>query len=279
MTALLLAAIAAAGPLGADPAQLERLGSVEVVGTSFRVHLANGRTLAGEELVGAILSVVVPGGASPQRVRIEEIVTDPRDPLHETLLYRMSALDPDTGAATELCEPDAQGERWAFPVTGQWDGEGRFISGHGFTLTCAGGAQGKCVRFGYKPWRQLPDGRSLAPFHQACVHMVRANYCGDLGTTRDGMPIDVYDRAGILAPDASSESRAMRFEAAWTPDGAVCVAHTRVPQELSLEQLGTGCARLSGRLGDARCSEALARATEPDALIFNRSLRSAPAGP
>ena len=145
-----------------------------MVGTSFRVHLANGRTLAGEELVGATLSVVVPGGTSQQQVR--------------------------------------------------------------------------------------------------------ANYCGDHGTTRDGMPIDASGSPVVLDPDVSPEFEAVHFEAAWTPDGAVCVAHTRVPQELSLEQLAGGCPRLSGRLGDARCSEVLARATEPAALIFNRSVRQAPAG-
>jgi hypothetical protein len=256
----------------ARAANVERLGAVDVVGTALRVELQGGRVVSGEQLAGATLSLVLPGGAEPRQVRIDEVVVDPLDPGHETLLYRMRALDPDSGVAVEICEPDARGERWAFPVKGQWDGEGRFISDAGFTLTCSGGAQGKCVRFGYKPWRTLPDGRSLASFHQACVHMVRANYCGDRGTTRDGMPIDVYDSAGILERDRSDAATAMRFEAAWGPDGAICVAHTRVP-DVSLEQLTRECPRLVGRVGETECTEAVARASGSAALLFNGSPR------
>ena len=28
-------------------------------------------------------------------------------------------------------------------------------------LTCTGGAEGKCVRFGYRPWETLPDGTPM----------------------------------------------------------------------------------------------------------------------
>ena len=47
------------------------------------------------------------------------------------------------------------------------------MSDEGFTLTCATGAQGKCVRFGYKPWKTLSNGVVLADYHQACVRLVR----------------------------------------------------------------------------------------------------------
>jgi hypothetical protein len=263
----------------ATAATVERLSSVEVVGTAFRVELTGGRVISGRELAGATLSLVPPGETEPQQVRIDAAVVDPLDPQHETLLYRMQAID-ETGAATEVCDPDARGERWAFPVKGQWDSEGRHISDTGFTLTCSGGAQGKCVRFGYKPWRSLPDGRSLAAFHQACVHMVRANYCGDRGTTRDGMPIDVYDSAGVLERDSSTASDELHFEAAWGTAGAICVAHTRVPANVTLEQLVSECPRLAGRVGDTACTEDVARAADPAALVFNRSPgRAAPGEP
>jgi hypothetical protein len=258
----------------------ERLAAVDVVGTAFRIELTGGRVLSAEQLAGSTLSLVPPGETEPRQVRIDQVVVDPLDPQRETLLYRMHLVDVETGDTTEICEPDQRGERWAFPVKGQWDDEGRFISDRGFTLTCASGAQGKCVRFGYKPWRTLPDRRSLAAYHQACVHMVRANYCGDRGTTRDGMPIDVYDDAGILERDRSSASDGMQFEAAWGTDGALCVAHTRVPDHVSLEALATECPRLSGRLGETACTESVARAAGPAAaLLYNRSPeRGAPGG-
>ena len=97
----------------------------------------------------------------------------------EVLLYAMQLLDPKTGAATPLCEHDADGKHWAFPLRGQWDRDGRRISDKGFTLTCAADAQGKCVRFGYKPWKVVRGGVSLADYHQACIRMVRADYCGN----------------------------------------------------------------------------------------------------
>jgi hypothetical protein len=181
-------------------------------------------------------------------------------------------VDPATGALDELCEPDAKGERWAFPLKGQWDANGRRISDQGFTLTCSAGAQGKCVRFGYKPWKQTPDGIPLADYHQACVRLVRADYCGGQGTTRDGMLIDIYDRLGIQRPADEAERQGLRFEAAWNPEGAVCVAHTRVPENMTLVHLGEVCPRLRGHLGDAECTaDAAASGRLGPVLLFNRS--------
>ena len=150
--------------------------------------------------VGATLSIVLPNDANAKQIKIRTILPDPTDPDGDVLLYRIGVLDPATGALEELCEPDAAGERWAFPLQGQWDGEGRRISDQGFTLTCASDAQGKCVRLGYKPWKTTPDGTTLADYHQACVRLIRADYCGHQGTTNDGMLIDIYDHLGIQRP-------------------------------------------------------------------------------
>jgi hypothetical protein len=50
------------------------------------------------------------------------------------------------------------------------------------------------VRFGYHPGEIRPDGRSLRDYYDACVKMVRADYCGDgQGWTGTGMPVDVSD--------------------------------------------------------------------------------------
>jgi hypothetical protein len=257
---------------GGGASSAVRIDTVDVEGTAFRVGLSDGQTLQGTALAGATLSIVLPNEANPRRIKIRTIVPDPTDPDGDVLLYRISVVDPVTGALDELCEPDARGERWAFPLKGQWDAEGRRISDKGFTLTCSAGAQGKCVRFGYKPWKYTPSGIALADYHQACVRLVRADYCGGEATTRDGMLIDIYDRLGIQRPADDAEEQGLRFEAGWNAGGAVCVAHTRVPANMTLAHLGKVCPRLRGHLGDAECTaEAAASGLFGPALLFNRS--------
>ena len=103
--------------------------------------------------------------------------------------------------------------------------------------------------------------------YKACIQMVRADYGGDgTGTTRNGMIIDLYDDHGIQAPDADHR---MAFEAGWTHDGAVCVNHPRVKENISLGDIAARWHRLAGRTG-ARCTEETARSL--GALLFNRSV-------
>jgi hypothetical protein len=259
----------AATIVGSDPAKPDKISAVDVDGTVLSVRLASGRTISGPALVGAIVELVVPGGATVQRVRIDEVVTDPRDPEHETLLYRMKLVDPSGGPDQEVCGPDPEGERWAFPVRGQWDAAGHHVSEEGFTLTCSDGAQGKCVRFGYKPWKTLADGTRLADYHQACIWLITATYCDQGSTTRNGMLIDIYDRVGIQSPEP--EPSDLKFEAAWNTKGAVCVAHTRVPENKTLEQLAAECPRLVGHLGEDACTELKAGGSSERVLLYNRS--------
>ena len=249
----------------------DRIAGVQVEGTMLRVRLESGRVLSGSDLVGATLSLAQAGEEAPLKVFVELVEVDPFDRDHETLLYHFLEVESDVRQARELCEPDGRGERWAFPLRGQWDAEGGRISNEGFTLTCADGAQGKCVRFGYKPWKTLPNGLRLEPYHQACVRLVRADYCGGHGTTRDGMLIDIYDAIGINAPAPNPAAVGLRFEAAWTTTGAVCVAHTRVPENMSLDELSRECPRLAGRIGELACSEANSGHWGEPVLLFNRS--------
>ena len=90
----------------------------------------------------------------------------------------------------------------------------------GITLACVNGAIGKCVTWGYRPWE--PGMRDC---HQACIRMVRADYCGDgVGHTLDGTPIDVWDAQGSVRPDRVP---GMDDEAEWGPEGATRIRHTR----------------------------------------------------
>jgi hypothetical protein len=247
--------------------------TVEVVGTSFRVTFTDGRVVAGTDLLGATLSIALSGVKTPERIRLDRIVPAPDDAA--LLLYRITVLSDRAGeVAHDLCEPDAKGERWAFPLKGQWDTAGRRLSDRGLTLACAaGGAIGKCVRWGYKPWATTAGGIALAPYHAACVNMVRAAYCGSHGTTRDGMTIDYWDTAGVNMPeDAKASALGLRFEAAWSTRGAVCVAHTRVPQNMTLEKLGRSCPYLEPRLGAQNCiAERAVKGQYGPALLFDRS--------
>ena len=66
--------------------------------------------------------------------------------------------------------------------------------------------------------------------------MVRADYCGNgTATTKDGQAIDMYDDLGIQKPE---NDPAMDFEAGWTAEGAACVRHVRVKENVTLEVAG-----------------------------------------
>ncbi len=97
--------------------------------------------------------------------------------------------------------------------------------------------------------------------------MVRADYCGNgKAHTRDGTPINIYDQLGIQKVDSDSNTT---FEAAWGPEGAVCVRKVRIPEDYSLEELERSCPRLKEKTGDT-CTEHRSLPSV-DTLILNRS--------
>jgi len=253
VSAILALAGGVPGAVAAEP-----LGGVEVVGSQFRITTASGAVLPQQALVGSVLSYGDGRGGTIE-LRIDSVAPDPKNPGGEVLLYGLSARTPG-GEWDELCDADADGVRAGFPVELGRDG--------GFALTCTSGAQGKCVRFGYKPWAKGPQGEELLPYWHACIHMVRADYCGD-GTphTRDGTPIDVYDRIGIQHDEAGA---GFDFEAAWGPEGAVCVRRVRVPAVYSLPALASQCPRLTDAPLGEGCSEAAVSAN-PAVLLMNKS--------
>ena len=234
-----------------------------VDGTAFRVALPDGRVLAQDELPGMVLALGGGSGAQ-RRIRIDAVEPDARDPAGEVVLYTLSEPDAATGQWHNACTPDPDGRRLGFPLAGAFTPQGRYVPTPGrILITCTGGAEGKCVRFGYKPWRHLPDGTSLEPYYQACVRLVRADYGGDgVGHTRNGTPIDLFDRIGIQRDEIGP---GMTLEAAFGPDGAICVAHPRLPDLTSLDTLARQYPRLAGQLG-AACDEHAA------GLLFVRSL-------
>jgi hypothetical protein len=232
---------------------------VRAIGGRFALFASTGERLADDRLIGASFTLADRHGGR-QQVRIDAVVPDPRSPGGDVRLYRLSARLP-SGGWIPFCSPDAEGVAMGFPIAASDEATGT----RRFALSCTSGAVGKCVRMGYRPWGRAADGTPLLEHHRACVRMLRADYCGDGGShTRDGTRVDVYDRLGLQVP---ANVPGMRFEAAWSADGATCVARTRVATLATLEALARRCpARLGARLGPEACT-----ADAPGALLFNRS--------
>ena len=243
-----------------------------VVGTSLEVRLADDRKFTGDALIGAVLTITDSQGR-PLRVRIDGAERDPQDPNGARWLYHLMAYDSTSGSWRNFCEAGPDGLRLGFPVGGTTKDDGSFsLSSEQLTFTCTSGAVAKCIRMGYSPWATTDQGQPLLDHFRACMRMVRADYCGDgRPRSRDGTLINIYDRLDIQVPDPEPS---LTFEAAWGPNGAVCVRKTRIRGIWNLDDLRASCpARLNGRIG-ADCSKAKAMAL-PEALIFNDS-RDAP---
>jgi hypothetical protein len=241
-------------------------GAAEVIfaleGAQMVARGADGANLAPGDLAGAMVHLG-DAGTGIYTLRIDTVIADPAP--GPTRLYDLSVKTPGSDGWQKLCEPDAQGRTTAIPVPGSW-AEDRFVHGAPgeFTFACTAGARGKCLRLGYLPWAATPAGESMAPYHAACTRMMRADYCGD-GTphTVIGMQVQLFDRAGII-PQFDRDFGS--FEAAWGPDGAVCIAHARVPA-FPLDAVLRACPRLAAA---GPCTED-AIWTLPGALLGNRS--------
>ena len=260
--------------------------SVVVEGSVLKITLSDGRLLTSSDLIGA--NLLIDQGGHTLRVRLEDIERDPSDKragvaAADTIwLHRFAVEGPD-GTWQPLCEDGPDGRRQAIPLAGRFSAaNGRFeVDGSSrFELACTAGAMGKCVRFGYRPWQigDLPEpvpqknvggGAATASrldLYNACIRMVRADYGGNgVSTTRTGMIIDLYDDLGIQSP---SMDPGMTFEAGWTQDGAVCVNHPRVKENVSLGDIEVRWPHLAGKTGTS-CTEEAARAM--GALLYNSS--------
>jgi hypothetical protein len=249
-------------------------GGLAAQGYGFALSLPDGRRLHSTDLVGAVLEMDDPDG---QLVTARIDAVTPAAERSDILLHTLSVRDA-AGRWSPMCDADLQGRRAAFPVPGRWDPGHRFVNDRDdWFLTCTAGSEGKCILWGYDPWRTAPDGTSLAPYYRACQHMVPADYQGNLVPhTRNGTEIDVWDRAGVQKPDTTNDP-VFAFEAGWNEDGAVCVARTRWENLLPLTTLLESAPRLAA----SPCNEAEAR--RRGAILFNRSrltpMAHAPAEP
>ncbi len=189
---------------------------------------------AGAGAVPGVVGAVLQGTASdgkPVEVAICGAEPSPEDP--GMVWYRIEAWNAVAQEWENPCAPLGRvADPRALAVRGVWDASGaRHDTPGKLTFACENGAITKCIQWGYKPWASR-DGQSLADLHQACTRMARADYCGNgRSHTQENTAIDMYDRLGVLAKatEASADWEPSRasFEAAWAPDGATCLAHTR----------------------------------------------------
>lgn len=251
-TALAGFALAATPALAADP-------GLAVKGTTF-VLTTPDRTLTSKDMVGGELDMVIDG--APATVRIDAVAPSKEQP--DVLLHSFSIKDPDTGEFTPLCEPDAYGRSAGFPVEGTWNDKGEFVKdSKAWFLTCTSGAQGKCILWGYNPWKEGPKGQDLVPYYEACQRTVRADYDGrGQAFTNGGARIDIFDDIGIQTSDTGDDPK-YGFEAGWGPAGAVCAGRTRWPDLLTLDTLRKKGSRFQGG-----CD--IERARKRGALIYTR---------
>ncbi len=231
-------------------------GRLQVDGSEFVLRLDDGRILRRDDLLGLTLRLSSQGADG---VELRVIGTDADETVSgKVALYRLASVGSDDGPPVDLCNADVRGRRLGFPLPDE---------AGGFQFVCTSGAAGKCVLMGYRPWES--SDKPMSALHRACVHMLRADYGGDdRPTTRNGTAIDVYDRFGIQTPAMRPD---MSFEAAWNEDGAVCVAHPRIRENITLAEIATRFDHLASRLGPLLCTEDAMRAS-PNAILFNRSV-------
>ncbi len=123
-----------------------------------------------------------------------------------------------------ICK-DVNGPRAAIALNGIWDhrqgvpgGGAHLVDATKFTFACEGiGAIGKCVGIGYEPWR-MEAGVDLWNHHQACVRLLRGDYCGDGSAyTQNGNRVNLFDNLGI-----QDDTEDWFIEAEWDQAGARC---------------------------------------------------------
>lgn len=239
-----------------------------VEGTNLIVTKKDGTKVSGKGLIGAVIIGKNEEGKDTA-FKIENIEKDSNDKDGDVLLYTLSVKDPQTSQWVSYCNPDKDGVKAGFPLKGSWNSNGVHQNDDLFIITCTSGVIGKCVRFGYKPWKKGPNGESLWDYHQACTRLVRADYCGNgIGHTKEGTQIDIIDRIFYKLDD----NKTLAFEAGWGTDGAICLAKTRlIPSPWSIDDIVKECPeKLKGHTNSKSCTFE-GQKKNSKALLFNKS--------
>jgi hypothetical protein len=213
-------------------------------GTLVGFVLETGAVLRGPNFYPAKLTAVLEDSSEAEvRVVDWKQISLPGLPAMDYYMVKDLATDQSICGNDELGNPI-----WALPLTrtfNQYNGKA-VSSVNQFSFNCYGGALEKCNRYGYPDWITRAEtytghatpskNRSLDAYHDACVAMVRADYCGDgQAHTYNGTTIDLYDNLGFNNPDTVGDGTGgWHMEAEWGADGAWCIHHTRwMPNSLT----------------------------------------------
>lgn len=208
---------------------------VSIVGAWFdsgglKLLRSDGAVLSGQSLVGIEISGKLDDGSSVT-LRLDEAESFSSAVGDSLRRYVISFTRPGSDVRAYVCGKDDSGAPIkTIPITGRWNYEEGVPGGgskeENFTLitfACQGYALYKCIDYGYPPWKKK-NGVWLNKHHQACVRMIRADYCGDgRPWTVDGTIINLYDNLGIQV-----DTEGWPMEAEWDIDGARCLSHQRI---------------------------------------------------
>lgn len=206
---------------------------------------------------GETIDLTEPSGRT-FKIRIDWTERDKDDPAGDIVLAGLSYRRHESEPWRPLCAPDHEGRSAGFPIV---------VPGQtGISIACTSDARGKCVRFGYKPWKSAVNGEALLPYYRACLRMVRADYCGDdTSHTRAGVAIRMWDTVGIRNRPAGA-----RAEASWSQDGATCLRSPRAADVSTLERIVAACPAIERRRADD-CDGASQASQPTSALIWSEA--------
>ena len=194
---------------------------LSVVRSKLQITDDNNVTYRGNSLANMVFELMVDG--SPQFLRIESVVADANDPdiSYTNLSYRKG-----DGTWATFCKDGYGNPTEAIVIEGAYDTNGNFVADNGaIAFACRGTASAKCIVWGYKPWDEV-GGVSLRNHYQACLAMVRGDYCrANTPHTVNGTPIDISDHG--LPSQVQTSSTNWPVEAQWGVNGAVCFSTPR----------------------------------------------------
>jgi hypothetical protein len=179
-------------------------------------NIVRGNSLAGMEFDLNVSGVM-------QHLRVDGVFADANDP---EISYTRMSVRVGAGTWDTWCRDGAGNPTEAIVIEGRYDNDGNFLADTGsIAFACRGTASAKCIVWGYKPWEEV-GGVSLRNHYQACLAMVRGDYCrNNIPHTVNGTAIDVSDH-GLPAPRQVSGTN-WRVEAQWGVGGAVCFTTPR----------------------------------------------------
>jgi len=106
-------------------------------------------------------------------------------------------------------------------------------------IVCQSSAMGKCISWGHGP-------KTSVRRYNACIKMVRADYCGNgISFTIPGQKI-FYEYFYNAFQDNNQEK--FPIEAIWTEQGATCIQKARLPDRYSFEYINTLCLTSKGKI-------------------------------